>query len=552
MFSQSIYYLRNKRLKNAGVQTEYTDEQVKEYEKCYNDPEYFIEKYVKIINVDRGLISFEMYPWQKEWLQNLHNHRFNIAKIARQSGKSILVISYFLWLLIFRDMQSLAILANKAQTARKLLSLLKTSYEHLPLWLQQGIVEWNKGSIELENGSNCIANSTASSAGRGGTYNCILLDELAFVPNNVAEDFFRSVYPTISSGKTTKVIMVSTPHGMNMFYKFWTDAVEKRNSYAYYEADWRAVPWRDEKWYQETLANMGEIDFNQEFMCEFIGSQNTLICAKKLKELVFTTPVIEEENLKIYKEPIPEHKYVTICDTSRGGSDDYSTFTIIDITEFPYIVCAVYKNNTITPILYPEVIRNCSMKYNEAFVLIECNDVGSQVSTMLSQELEYENILTSVVKKTKQVLTLGGGYSVKQYPGVQTTRSVKAIGCSNLKSIIESDQLIINDFDILSELTTFIKKRNSFEADEGCHDDLVMNLVLFGWAYNQDTFKDLNDSNLKEKLMAEREQKENDSLLPFGEITNGSPETEVETFKDESGNLWTTDLEHLKNSIEDF
>lgn len=415
---------------------------------------------------------------------------------------------------------------------------MKTSYEHLPKWLQQGVIEWNKTSIQLENGSCCIANSTSSSAARGGSYTIIFLDELAFVPANVADEFFTSVYPTISSGLTTKVIICSTPNGMNMFYKFFTDAELGRNKYIPFSADWRCVPWRDEKWLQETLANMGQLKFSQEFDTDFIGSQNTLISGNKLKVLTFANPKYERPNTKIYEIPVPEHRYVISVDTGRGSDQDYSTFTVIDITEFPYKVTARYKNNKISPILYPEVIFAHAKEYNEAFVLVELNDVGNQVAYALSNELEYENMLTSVSKNGRQQLRIGSSYSTKQNPGVQTTKSVKAIGCSNLKSIIEGDQLIINDFDILSELTTFIAKKNSFEADSGCNDDLVMNLVLFGWLYNQDTFKELTDLNLKDKLMSRRDEEEKENMMPFGFLDDGQVDNSENVWVDGSGDIW--------------
>lgn len=372
-------------------------------------------------------------------------------------------------------------------------------------------------------------------------HNCLVLDEFAFVPENIAEDFFTSVYPTITSGHKTKVIMISTPNGMNLFHKFWIDAEEGRNAYKTYVATWRCRPDRDEKWAKETLANMGELKFSQEFEVLFLGSQDTLISGSKLAKLTFINPVTIHRSLKIYEYPNPSHMYMITVDCGKGKEQDYSTFVVIDITEFPYKVSAVYRDNKISPILYPEEIRNCATMYNDAFVLIEVNDVGYQVATTLQRELEYENMLTTTSQKTKQVLRIGCGYSYKHNMGVITSKSVKAIGCSNLKSIIEGDQLIINDHDILSELTTFIGSKNTFAADDGHHDDLVMNLVLFSWAYNQEAFKDLTDLNLRERLMSLKEEADEESTLPIGFKCDGSPDSEEDESFVADGCVWEAD-----------
>lgn len=261
------HYLGNPLLKKANTVVEYTEDQVLEFAKCQEDPLYFIRNYINIVTLDHGLQPIDLYPFQDKMISRFHNHRFNICKLPRQSGKSTIVVSYLLHYSIFNDNANIAILANKASTAKDLLDRLQTAYENLPKWLQQGVLIWNKASLELENGSKIIAASTSASAVRGGSYNIIFLDEFAFIPNHIADQFFSSVYPTISSGKSTKVIIVSTPRGMNHFYKLWHDAERNKNEYVPTEVHWSEVPGRDQKWREQTIANTSEQQFRVEFEC---------------------------------------------------------------------------------------------------------------------------------------------------------------------------------------------------------------------------------------------------------------------------------------------
>ena len=275
---------------------------------------------------------------------------------------------------------------------------LQTSYENLPKWLQQGVLAWNKGSIELENGSRITASSTSSSAVRGFSYNIVMLDEFAFVPTNIAEEFFSSVYPTISSGKSTKVIIVSTPNGMNHFYKLWTDAQKKRNSYNAIEAHWSEVPGRDAKWREETIANTSEQQFAQEFECDFIGSAGTLISPSKLKSLVYEDPITSSAGLDIFEEPIKDHEYLMTIDVSRGMKLDYSAFILVDITTYPHKIVGKYRNNEIKPMLFPDIIVQVARKYNKAWLLCEVNDIGDQVASIIFYDMEYENLLMTAMR----------------------------------------------------------------------------------------------------------------------------------------------------------
>ena len=532
-------YLGNPNLKKANVQQEWTEDQVKEYAQCMKDPLYFIQKYVRIVSLDEGLIPFKMYPFQKEMVGTFHKNRFTICKLPRQSGKSTTMISYLLHYSLFNPSVNIAILANKAATARDLLGRLQLAYEHLPKWLQQGVMSWNKGSLELENGSKILASSTSASAVRGGSYNIIFLDEFAYVPSNVAEQFFSSVYPTISSGKSTKVMIVSTPHGMNMFYKLWTDAEEKRNSYVPIEVHWSEVPGRDEKWRKETIANTSEQQFQTEFECEFLGSIDTLISPHKLRTLAYKTPLQSNAGLDVYEQPQKGHTYFMVADVSRGTKNDYSAYVVFDVTQVPYRVVAKYRDNEVKPLLFPQKIYHVARAYNQAFVLVEVNDIGEQVANTLQFDMEYDNlVMASMRGRAGQIM--GGGFSGgKAQLGVRTTKAVKKIGCSNLKQLLESDKIIVEDFDCINELSTFIVKGSSFEADDGCNDDLVACMFIFCWATDQTYFKELTNNDVREQMFKDQQDQLEQDMAPFGFVVNGLEEENVGNMIDEYGTRWT-------------
>jgi len=532
-------YLGNPNLKKAFVSQEFTKENILEFQKCMNDPQYFIEKYIKIVSLDKGLIPFDMYPFQKEMVGTFHNNRFSICKLPRQSGKTTTIISYILHYVLFNESVNVAILANKAATARDILSRLQLAYENLPKWLQQGIMSWNKGSLELENGSRIVASSTSSSAVRGGSYNLIFLDEFAFVPTNIAEEFFSSVYPTISSGKTTKVIIVSTPNGMNLFYKLWTDAETKKNTYVPIEVHWSEVPGRDEKWKKETISNTSETQFAKEFECEFLGSINTLIHPSKIKVIPSKKPITSNAGLDIYEKPNKESTYVLVADVARGIQGDSSAFIVLDVSEIPYKLVGKYKNNEIKPLLFPNIIKEVGLAYNNAFVLVEVNDIGDQVANALQFDLEYENLIMSTMRgRAGQIV--GGGFSGgRAQLGVRTTKAVKKLGCSNLKTLIESNKIILEDFDIISEMSTFVQHGQSFQAEEGHHDDLMMCCVLFAWLTGQTYFKELTNSDIREKLFQESQSQLEQDMAPFGFVVDGINDPEEETV-DEYGNRWSS------------
>lgn len=509
-------------LKKAGVDIQFTPEQVIELEKCSKEPIYFIEKYLKVIDADRGLISINLRDYQKKMIQSFHARRRSIVTTCRRSGKSTSVCGYILWYILFNNEKTVALLANKGETARELLGLIQLGYKNLPSWLQHGILEFNKGSFVLENNSRVIAAATASDAIRGYTISLLYIDECAFIDN--WEQFSASVLPTITSGKQTKIILVSTPNGLNFYAKLWEEALDNKNGYNPIIVKWHEVPGNDEKWYQETLQTLGNdiTKFNQEYNVEFLGSTNTLIRPDKLKAMIAKEPIYKDMNdcFHIFKEPEPNNTYVLTVDVAEGLNQDYSTFSIIDVTQFPYRLVAKYRNNTIAPLLFPTLILQAARMYNEAFVLVEINSIGLQVSDIIHHELAYENLI-KIEMKGKQGQQHSPGFKKKIAYGLKTTKQTKAIGCANLKTLVESDKLIINDYDTIQELSTFSADKQSFKAEEGNNDDLVMTLVHFGWLTSQRYFKENINNDIRSALQREQMNIMDTDLVPFGIIDNG-------------------------------
>ena len=534
----SEVYLGNPNLKKANTQIEFTQENIIEFLKCKEDPVYFANNYIKIVSLDEGLVPFKQYPFQKKLINNFHENRFNICKMPRQTGKSTTSVAYLLHYAVFNDNVNIGILANKAATARDLLGRLQTAYENLPKWMQQGVLSWNKGSLELENGSKILAASTSASAVRGMSFNILFLDEFAFVPNHIAESFFASVYPTITSGKSTKVIMVSTPHGMNHFYRYWHDAERGKNEYVPTDVHWSEVPGRNEEWKLQTIANTSEQQFKIEFECEFLGSVDTLIAPSKLRALTYENPIQRNAGLDIHETAIKDHEYVITVDVARGVSEDYSAFVVFDITSFPHKIVAKYRNNEIKPMLFPNVIYEVAKNYNGAFILCEVNDVGDQVAALLHYDLEYDNVLMCSMRgRAGQVV--GQGFSGKKTQmGVKMSKTVKKVGSLNLKTLIEADKVLFQDYEIISELTTFISKSNSFEAEEGCNDDLAMCLVIYAWLVCQDYFKEMTDTDVRKKLYEDQKNQIEQDMAPFGFINDGLGD---DSFVDAEGDRWNLD-----------
>lgn len=518
-------YRGNRKLKAKGLQHEWTQERLSEYIKCAQDPIYFAEKYIQIVHVDHGLIPIVLYDYQKEIMEAINRSRRVTVNTSRQAGKTTTAVAIILHYVLFNDHKTVALLANKGDAAREILDRIKIAYESLPEWLQQGVIEFNKGSAEFENGSKVIAAATSSSAIRGRSVSFLYIDETAFVEG--WEEFFASVLPTISSGNTTRMLFTSTPNGLNHFYKTCMGAKDGTNGYEYIEVPWQRVPGRDEKWKKETLEAMDHDiqKFAQEFECEFQGSSGTLISGSKLKTLVIREPITSKNNLSMYEAPVAGRTYACVVDVSRGKGLDYSAFQMIDVTSMPYKQVATFRDNWITPLDYADIIFRTSRGYNEASVLVEINDIGQQVAESLLYDFDYDNILYTINNgRSGKIISTGGK---GQEIGIRTTKTVKSVGCSVLKMLVEQDQLILSDFNTINELSTFSKKGVSFEAESGCNDDMVMGLVLFAWLSDQKYFREITDINTLARLRERSEDDIDSDMLPFGFIESGHDEPTV-------------------------
>lgn len=519
-------YHGNPNLKAVGYQHDFTKEQLEEFVRCSEDAIYFIENYCKIVTLDRGLQPFKLYDCQKRKVDFIMNNRKTILMEGRQQGKTITSAACILHYTIFQDNKNVAIMANKTAAAREVLSRYQIMYENLPIWMQQGVKTWNKGDVDLENGSRVFTSATTTSGIRGKSVNWLYIDEAAIIPNNIADEFFASVYPTISAGETTKILLTSTPLGYNHFWKFWNEAEKGTNGFDNMFVHYTEIPGRDEKWAEEQFKLLGEVKYNQEVLCEFLGSTNTLISGKALSVMSSKEIVYKKDGLDIYEEPQENKYYVITTDTARGIGGDYSAFVVIDITEMPFKVVGKFRDNKVSPLLYPDFIARVAKDFNNAYVLIENNDIGQQVVDILHQELEYENIFSTVQEKNKQYVSPGFGKQTTL--GVRTSKAVKRQGCLALKSLVEETKFLVWDADCINELSTFVEKAGSFSADEGYHDDLAMCMVLFAWLSTQQFFKDLTDVDIREGLYNSQMRYIEKDLTPFGFLDNGlEPEAEV-------------------------
>jgi len=517
-------YLGNVNVKKDGVITNFTLDEVSEYKKCMDSPAYFAENYCKIIHVDLGLVPFKLYPYQEKMFKHFNDNRFSIILACRQSGKSISSVAFLLWYAIFNPEKVVAILANKGATAQEMLSRITLMLENLPFFLQPGCKALNKRSIEFSNNSRVISAATSGSSIRGMSVNLLYLDEFAFVEN--ASEFYTSTYPVISSGKDTKVVITSTANGIgNQFEKIWTGAIQRVNEFKPFRVDWWDVPGRDKKWKQETIANTSQLQFDQEFGNTFFGTGDTLINAETLMGMRAQPPkkISEGNSTFIYKEPQTDHQYVMTVDVSKGRGQDYSTFTLIDISTRPFEQVAVYRNNLISPLLFPDIIYKYAKFYNNAWVVVESNDQGTLVTNGLYNDLEYENLFMESTVKSSRI-------------GIEMNRKVKRIGCSGIKDLLEENKLKIVDENTILEISTFVSKGVSYEASDGNHDDLMMNLVMFAYFATGSYFSTLTDVDIKDMLFKQQMKVIEDDVLPFGHIDDGLDHAEQQERQDQ----WST------------
>jgi hypothetical protein len=531
-------YNGNPNLKPVGFQMEFTQAQIQEIVKCQADPIYFIETYIHIVTLDEGLVPFKPYQCQKKFIRMILDERKVIVKMGRQLGKTTCAAAAIVWYTLFHEAKTVSILAHKSAGAREVLERYQIMYESLPIWLQQGVKTWNKGNIELENGCKIFTAATTVSATRGKSVNWLYIDEAAMVPNNVAEQFFTSVYPTISSGKTTKILITSTPMGYNHYWKFWNEAEQGKNGFIPLYIPYWEIPGRDEAWAEEQRQALGDLKFAQEVLTDFLGSSKTLIAARTLATLSPKTPELTKMGMMIYQRPTQKRTYMIIVDVSEGTGGDYSAFSVVDVSQTPYEVVATYRDNRISPQLYPNVILKAAREYNNAFVLVEFNSVGGQVLQCLHEDLEYDNLLYTAVEKDRTYLSAGYGGGSRL--GVKTSKAIKKQGCLAMKNMVEEQQLLVFDSETISEFSTFIERNGTFKADDGAHDDLTMTLVLFGWASTQTLFKDLTDTNIREKMYAEQMKQVEDETIPFALVDNGIDNQEAGEVVD--GDLWISNF----------
>ena len=542
-------YNGNSSLKRIGIDFSYTEEQVLEIAKCVKDPIYFIDNYCYIVTLDHGIQPFKLYDCQKTKIKLIHDNRKVILMEGRQQGKTTSAAAYILWYTLFQDNKSVAVLANKSATAREIMSRYQLMFEYLPPWMQQGIKTWNKGDIELENGSIVFTSATTAAGIRGKSVNLLYIDEAAIIPNTVADAFFTAVYPVISAGQTTKILITSTPLGYNHFWKFWNDAINKNNDFVPMYIPYWEIPGRDEKWALEQKRQLGDLKYNQEVLCKFLGSSLTLINSDTIEYMTTCPTVYSKDGLDLYEYPIngqrdedeklvtKPHTYVIVADTAKGVGGDYSAFVIVDITEVPYKLVGKFRDNKIAPMLYPTVIHKIAKDYNNAYVMIEINS-SEQVAHIMHNELEYDNIIF-VNRDTKKGQVVSGGFGGgKTQLGVQTDKRVKRIGCFTFKALVEEKKLLIMDADTISEISTFIQVRDSYAADDGYHDDLVMPLVLFSWLTTNSYFKELNNVNIREAMYQDRIKQIEEDVIPFGFIQNGLEEE----FVVDSGDVWKPEI----------
>lgn len=503
------------------------ESELEEYVKCLNDPLYFIANFVKITQVDEGIITFKPWKFQETVIHALETNRFVIAKLPRQSGKSTVIIcGYFLWYILFHTDVSVALLANKEETAIMLLDRLKESFELLPRFLKQGVEKWDQKLIKLGNKARVRAAACSGSAIRGDTFNIVFLDEFAFVPANIAEEFMASVFPVISSGKTTKLFIVSTPNGFNLFHKIFVQAEQGKNDYKALQYTWRDVfyaknPTATEtealKWRSDTIKNMAnnEQKFQQEFECDFLGSANSLVAPWKLAQIDFREPLEHRGKLRVYQKPIhlsedgPAHVYVCTVDVAQGQLLDSSVVQVIDITSSPFVQVGCYQDNSIKPAQLGQVVVQIARWYNDAFLFFEINGEALATALICQEDFQYENIIHVFMHK-KKGQQLSAGFTPTARIGLKSTEATKRIGCTGLKSLLEGDKLVIVDYETKAQLGTFVAQINKrtglptiYGAELGNHDDCISPLVLLGWLSLQQGFENYIGKPMRQHLAGE-------------------------------------------------
>lgn len=534
------FYRGNPHLKSAYCKADYTLDQIMELKKCSEDVFYFIKNYVKITTPDADVVPFDLYPFQHEFIENMEANRLVVLLSSRQSGKTTTVAVYALWKILFNESFKILILAHKQIMSKELLDRIKNCYEHIPFWMQHGVVECNKTQIELVNKSRITCSATTADAGRGSSNSLVISDEFSAVKKNVADDFMGSVFPSISAGKKTQLVILSTPKGMNHFYHIYDGAVKGRNEFKPMKVNWRDIPGRDEKWEKTQRELLGD-KFEEEHECSFIGSSSSLLDTETMKNIQPIDAVSIQGDLKIFEHPQDgEVGYVMIADVAEGVGADYSAISVIKIDNKKYTQVAVYKNNMVTPLEYAHKIMEISKLYHDAYCLVESNSIGNQVLYILESELEFERLFYTKRENNKIVLELCK--TPKNKFGVRSTSSTKNLGCNRLKELVKQSVLKINSYDTFEELTNFASNGKTFQASSGCTDDLVMTLVLFAWLNIQPSFKEYETEIVKDS----KNLTFNQHLPPTLPIITAISPLGEEGFVDADNNVW---IEVGKNSF---
>lgn len=504
-------YLGLPNLKRANIKTQWTQEMINEWKRCRDDVVYFAQTYCAITHIDYGVIKVQLRDYQKDMLKIMAGSRMSVSKLSRQLGKTTAVAIYLAHYVCFNKAKAVGILAHKGSMSAEVLDRTKQAIELLPDFLQPGIVEWNKGSIELDNGSSIGAYASSPDAVRGNSFSLIYIDECAFIPN--FQDAWLAIQPVISSGRHSKILITTTPNGMNHFYDIWTAAVEGKSGFVPYEAEWNSVKERlyDDNdifddgwsWSSTTIFGSSVDQFRQEHRGVFSGGSGTLISGMKLAIMSHLNPINNTSETRFFKfkEPSPERKYIATLDSAEGRGQDYHALNIIDVTEDKWEQVAVLHSNTISHLILPDIILKYLNEYNEAPIYIELNSTGVSIAKSLYLDLEYENVICDNFNDL----------------GMKQTKRSKAIGCSILKDLIEKDKLIINYKETISELRTFIAKGVSWAAENGSNDDLVMSLVIFAWLSNQQKFNEYinkDDHRLASSIFRNELEEMNDDYSP--------------------------------------
>ena len=475
--SKTEFYLGNPNLPAADARIAYEPWMVKEIQKAKDNILYFAENFFYIINLDRGREKISLHSCQKRAVRKMRDNRFFILLASRQIGKSTMMTIYILWQACFMDDQRILLVANKEATAIEIFQRVRLAFEELPVWLKPGVKEYGKTSMTLDNGSRIGITTTTGTAARGQSVNCLVIDEMAFIEPHLVEEFWKSVFPIITSSKKSKVFVCSTANGTdNLFYKLYDGAEKGENGWAYDRITWNEVPGRDEKWALNTKQAIGSIEaWLQEFECQFLSSGESSIdealfhdMAQKCREAKI---VLEDGNYKIWEEPDSSRIYAAGVDISEGVGIDASSIQIIDITDISDIrQVAVYHNRHIPPLEFANKVYTILRNWGSPLALIERNNCGAQVVDRLAFDMGYEKVVSYGAKVANRA---------RPQMGMIAHTNTKYKGVMNMRYFINEIKAVhINDIDTLKELRDFVRYPNgTWKAKSGYHDDRVMSLI---------------------------------------------------------------------------